>query len=142
MFCKKLSAKIKAFISKVKTEIEQHAETALSVTSVLKQFLDNPLTASLVSITPTKIDDAARFAIIRALETAIDSLTVVNACKDKTGTEKVKCFLLELKKLHPEMIDAVLIKIAAKIAAKLHGEKEKQSVYDAAVQLGYTLKKL
>lgn len=140
-FCRKISAKVKALLSKFDKVLKENVDTALTITTVMKQFLESGFALTITDLIPGNVDEFARLQTLKVLEKVIENLNIVRTCKDKTGTEKVKCFLVELRKLHPDLQEAILLKTASRLAAKFDGERYKQNVYDSAAQVAFSLGK-
>jgi hypothetical protein len=142
MFCKGFQAKFKKFYKSLGTALIENANIALKVTTVIKSFLEGPVVSTAVLLTATKLDDEIREKVLKALTLGINALGIVNTCKHEIALDaKLLCFIQELRKVAPELQQAILIKLAAIITAHLDGAKEKQSVYDTLVQGTYSFNK-
>lgn len=141
-FCKSVRSKIKSILRKFDKEVEEHVDTALLVTTSIKKFLRSPVSDIINAIIPGQIDDLIRAKLLVILPYAIDTLTIIDHCKDaKTLNEKAACYIDQLKKVDPALQEAILHKLAAIITRELDGNKLAQSVYDLFVQAQYSVKK-
>lgn len=139
MFCKQYRLKIKALMGQFDKLVEENIETAIKVTTSLKQFLKGGYADILTAIIPGEVDDMIRAKLIMGLEKALDALQIVNACKDAVGVEaKIRCFVDEISRRDPALQDALLQKIASMLASELDGKRLAQSLYDLYTQAKYT----
>ena len=100
------------------------------------------IVASVTDGTAGYWNPAALVHVKRALLVAIDTLGLVDKCKDAaTDKLKIACLVEGLMKLSPKMRNSVLIKLASIFTAILSGDKEKESFYDAVTQAVYTAEK-
>ena len=105
-------------------ELKQHAETALSVTRLLKNVLQSPVADIIVAIIPTDIDDEIRNKIVSALDKF-----------GRTNIENIPHSAEHIQK-------AILIKIASIILSELDDNNLKESTYDLVVQATYSNAKI
>jgi hypothetical protein len=141
-FCKKVGTKVRGILRKVEKAVLDNAAIALSITKTIQGFLDTGIVDMAVLLTNTKADDAALVHVKNALLVAIDTLGLVDKCKDAaTDKLKIACLVEGLMKLSPKMRNSVLIKLASIITAILSGDTEKESFYDAVTQAVYTAEK-
>ena len=102
-------------------------------------MLNSPVVDILTTIIPGQVDNIIKNQLVSALDKAIEALSIADACKSCTDINtKLTCFVSELKKLHPNLQDAVLQKLASLIAAHLHNNKLQQCFYDLFTQSKYT----
>lgn len=142
MFCKGFGSRFKNFLVKIDKALADNAAIALSITGTLKSFLEGPAVSLGILLTETKVDDAIFQKMMKGLDIAISNLAITATCKAEPSLDaKLKCFIAELKKLHPDLQNSILVKIAAIITAHLDDRKQKQSLYDALVQGTYTMGK-
>lgn len=141
-FCKRVGTKVRSILRKVEKAVLDNAGIALSVTKTIKAFLDTGIVDMAVLLTNTKADDALLVHVKRALLVSIDTLELVDKCKDAaTPKLKIQCFVEGLMKLSPAMRESVLIKLASLITGELSGNMDRRSFYDAVTQALYTAEK-
>lgn len=142
MFCLKFRSRLKHLLNQYDKVVEQHIDTAISVTTNLKNFLKGGYGDIITSIIPGQVDDLIRIRLVKALEKTLDALSIVNTCKDAVGVEqKLKCFVAETSRRDPELRDALLAKLASLLASELDGKRLQQSLYDLYTQAKYTADK-
>lgn len=146
MFCKGFGNNFKKFLLKVGKELSDKAALALSITATLKAFLEGSPVSLGVLLTDTKVDDAIFKKVMDGLGIAIDKASAVYnlsaVCTMQPSLDsKLKCFMAEMKKLHPDLQNNILINIAVILTAHLDNNMQKRSLYDALLQGMYTLNK-
>lgn len=142
-FCKGFGGKAKRFFKSIDKYVADNSALALSITREIAAIVGSDMVDVITKITKTTVDDVARVQVLKALEYAIDTLEVIEACKGtKNMEDKVKCFAKELGLKSPAMREAILIKLASLVTKKLDGHRFKQSVYDAIVQGQFTSNKM
>lgn len=140
-FCQKFAGEIKSILKKIDQFVQDHADTALKVTTAIEKFLAGPGGDILAAIIPSGIPAEIRSKLLVILPQAIDALTIVDACKSATTLkDKLDCFATNLKKLDPTLQKGILQKLAQLLTAGLHNNKLEQNVYDLATQAMYSLK--
>ncbi len=139
--CKNFGRKVKALLRKVDAELERLGPVVLKITGGIKKALEGPAGDLLTMIIPGDLDNHLRENLVKHLTTAIDYLNIIDTCKDKTGEEKVKCFIEELKKKSPKVRESLLIKLASIITSLMHSGNLRQNEYDTFIQLQYSLSK-
>jgi len=141
-FCSGFMGKIKSLFKKVDKFLDDNINTALAVSTAIRSFFYNPVFDVLVAISKTQVDNILLDKVRQALSVAVDSLAIVNTCKQYTSLEeKLQCFITEVKKLAPDLQQAILVKLAQLVASQIDGNRYKQSVYDALVQGKFTIEK-
>lgn len=142
MFCKGCFSKVKSILLKIDKILWDKAAIALSITSVLRTLLDSNEVNLQVLLTVAKVDQKLLDKVLKGLEAAMNHLAVTGYCKlQPTLDEKLKCFVNEMKRLHPDLQKSLLIKIASIITAHMDEYKQQESIYDALVQGTYTMNK-
>lgn len=142
MFCQKLRNKIKVALRQFDKYIEEHVETALAVTTRIKNILSSPVANIITAIIPGEIDNIVRVQVLYALDKAIAVFSIVEQCKEYSALEeKLNCFLTELRQRDPNLQDAILQKLASLLAGELDGNRLKQHLYDLYTQAKYTASK-
>lgn len=142
MFCTNIKSKIKAVLQQFDSYIDAHIDTALQITTAIKNVLSSPVTDILTAIIPGEVDDTIRTQLVNALNKAIEALTVVDNCKQYTDlNDKLNCFVQQIKQRDPQLQDAILQKLASLLAGELDGQRLKQSLYDLYTQAKYTANK-
>ena len=138
-FCKKAGQKIKQVLKQFDSFIALHAEEALRVTKIIKAALESPLADLLEAIIPGDADTIFKNKVLQALETGIDTLSIVNTCSKEPNLEaKLICFVTALKNVTPDLQDAVLQKLQSILLRELDGNTKKQNVYDLFSQAKYS----
>lgn len=138
-FCKKTGTKIKHALQQFDAFIAAHAEEALRVTRIIKSALESPVVDLLEAIIPGDADTILKNKVLAALETGIDTLSIVVTCKDETSLQgKVACFVRALATVSPDLQDAVLQKLQSIILRELDGNTKKQNIYDLFSQASYS----
>ena len=141
-FCKSVKTKVKSLMKEFDSFIQAHVEVALQVTTEIKKLLSGPVGIIITSVIPGSIDDAIRVKLLQILPEAIDTLMILDACKSKTSlNEKISCFITELKKVDPELQEAILHKLATILTRELDNNKLAQNIYDLFVQVQYSINK-
>lgn len=122
----------KSIIAGIPKEIREYSAIALEVTTKIRHAIDNPITVSVVNLTPTNIDNEVREKLVLCLDVLIQWLEV------KTLEDAIETMKLMPKKLQ----NATLIKMASEIVACLDNHEMQESHYDVAVQNVYTASKV
>lgn len=123
--------------------LERNIDTALHITTQLKQFLASPVADVLTAIIPGNIDDIIRRQLIATLDKVIEGLFIADSCREfKSTADKLKCFALHLQQAEPQLKDAILQKMASLLAAELDGNRLKQSLYDLYTQAKFAAGKV
>jgi hypothetical protein len=139
MFCPTFKTNIKAALREFDTYVDAHIDTALSVTTAIKNLLTSPVADVLTAIIPGTLDDIIRTQLIKVLTKVITALSIVDSCKQFTdANEKLTCFIAQLKQHDPQLQDAILQKLASLLAGELDGNRLKQNLYDLFTQAKYT----
>lgn len=142
MFCKGFWGKTRKFFNRLDKTILEYSEMALSITTSLKSILGNDLAVIATAIIPGDIDELIRTRLLKALDKTISALTIIEACKDfATIDERLTCFAEQMRKLNPELQEALLIKMASLITADLHGGQLPRSDYDTILQVKFKAEK-
>lgn len=142
MICTKMRNRFKRVLQQFDKYVDEHIDTALQVTTALKQMLSSPVADVVTALIPGELDNLLRQRLLIALERAITILTITEQCKKYAGTkEKVYCFVEQLKAQSPELQDALLQKLASLMTSELDGNRLKQSLYDLYTQAKYAASK-
>jgi hypothetical protein len=142
MFCKTIKGKLKALLGDFDHFIDGHIDTALMVTTGIKQALSSPVADLITSLIPGNLDNVIKDRLVSALDKAIDALTIVDQCKQYTNVnDKLKCFISQLQQRDPHLQDALLLKLASLLVSELDGQKLKQTLYDLYTQAKYATTK-
>lgn len=141
-FCKRVKPKINSLLKAFDEFVQKHVEVALTVTEGIKKIAAGVTGDIITSLIPGTLDDAIRARLLQILPYAIDTLKILDACKEKLSLqEKANCFITELKKVDPALQEAILHKLASIITRELDNSKLAQNVYDLFVQVQYSLDK-
>lgn len=142
MFCSKINSQVKAALRQFDNYIDAHVDTALKITTALKNILSSPVTDIVTALIPGQLDTAIKNQLLNALNKAVDALTIVDNCKQYTDlNEKLKCFVEQVKQRDPQLQDAILQKLASLISGQLDGNRLKQYLYDLYTQAKYAVAK-
>ncbi len=142
MFCTKMKGQIKSLLRDFDSYVDEHVDTALKITTAVKNLLSSPVADILTAIIPGDIDNTVRQQLITALGKAIDVLTIVDDCKQYTDVNaQLNCFIQQLQKRDPDLQDAILQKLASLLASQLDGQRMKQNLYDLYTQAKYAASK-
>ena len=95
----------------------------------------------ITAITPTKVDDSLLYKLRKGLDVATSVLNINSTCNQSDLSERLVCFIHQLKHISPELRDAVYSKMASKIASVLDDAELDSSDYDTLVQLQYVATK-
>jgi hypothetical protein len=137
--CNKLKSRLKSALKNFDRFIDAHVDTALQITTALKNILNSPVADVLSAILPGQLDGLIKNQLVDALDKAITALTIADTCKTCTDlNSKLACFVSEVKKLNPDLQNALLQKLASLISAHLHGQQLQQCLYDLYTQSKYT----
>lgn len=139
-FCKKCQSKVKTILSKIDDRIINIVGVSLEFTNKIKELLNSPAAITVVSLTPTKIDDVLRMAAINALDIALKYLGW-GQTKPSLTDATINDFMKWLNEMPPATKDAYLLKIASIMSAEMDERRYKQNTYDTAVQVNYSLSK-
>lgn len=138
-FCNRFRQKIKSALQQFDRQIEENAEEALRITRTIKTALESPLADLVTTIIPGDADEKIRLRIIQALDTGINALSIINTCKEQeTWSDKIRCFVNELRKVSPELQDAIMQKLQSILLRELDGNTKKQHLYDLFSQAKYS----
>jgi hypothetical protein len=142
MLCIKIKNRLKSLLRQFDNYVDGHIDTALKITAALKNILSSPVADILAAIIPGNIDKAVRLELVDGLNKVVETLGIVESCKQYTDTnEKLKCFIQQLQQKDPQLQDAILHKLASLLTAHLDGQRLKQSLYDLYTQAKYTAAK-
>lgn len=142
MLCPKSGGKIRSALKQFDQYVDAHIDTALKVTTALKNILSSPVADIITTIIPGNLDDTIRTQLLNAVTKAVEVLTIVDNCKQCTRLEdKLKCFVQQLQQYDPNLQDAILQKLASLTAAQLDGQRLKQELYDLYTQAKYVTTK-
>jgi hypothetical protein len=143
MFCTQFTSRIKALLNRYDSYLDNHIDTALSVTTGIKNFLSNPIVGDILqTLIPSGWESTMRDEVLQALSAAVSALTIADSCKQCTTlADQLSCFVTQLKIHTPDVQDTLLQKLASIITAVMDGHKLKQNVYDLYTQAKYTATK-
>ena len=142
MFCTKMKNQMRTLLKEFDSYIDAHVDTALHITTEIKNILASPVADIVTSIIPGNVDDMIRTQLLLALDKAIQALNIADACKQYTDiNDKLKCFVLQLQQKDPQLQDALLQKLASLVAGHLDGQRLKQYLYDLYTQAKYSSSK-
>jgi hypothetical protein len=142
MFCNKMKAQMRLLLNQFDKYLEAHVDTALQVSTLLKNALTSPVADWVTALIPTRLDDVLKKQLSALLDKVIDTLAIVDACKQYTDlNQKLDCFAKQLKAHDPELRDALLQKLAGLLAAGLDGQRLQQYLYDLYTQAKYSASK-
>jgi len=138
MFCTKANSEIKTALKQFDQYVSAHIDTALQITTALKNLLASPVADVITAIIPGTADDVLRTELLLALNKAVEALSIVDNCKQFTDlNDKFKCFIDQIRQRDPQLQDAILLKLASLLGAQFDGNKLKQSLYDLYTQAKY-----
>ncbi|MCW3467635.1 hypothetical protein [Chitinophaga nivalis] len=141
-FCKNSRLKIKWALQQFDQFIDRYAEESLRITRLIKSALESPMVNILETIIPGDADTIFKHKVLQALETGIDTLSIVNTCRQQPSLEeKLICFTRELRNVPAPMQEAVLQKLQSTILRELDGNTKKQHLYDLFSQAKFSSKK-
>lgn len=142
MLCPKASGKMRSALKQFDQYVDAHIETALRLTTALRNILSSPVTDIVTAIIPGDLDDKIRTQLLNATVKAVEVLTIADSCKGcSTVEEKLHCFVDQLRQRDPQLQDAILQKLASLLASQLDGERLKQVLYDLYTQAKYVSNK-
>ncbi len=142
MFCKNLRNRLKRALQHFDSYVEEHVEVALKITTTLKQLLTSPVADIVTALIPGDVDNVVRQHLLAALERAMDTLMIVEKCRQHNDVnDKLQCFAEQLQLTSPELQDALLQKLASLLASHLDGKRLKQNLYDLYTQARYAAMK-
>lgn len=142
MLCPKASGKMRSALKQFDQYVDAHIETALRLTTALRNILSSPVTDIVTAIIPGDLDDKIRTQLLNATVKAVEVLTIADSCKRcSTVEEKLYCFIDQLRQRDPQLQDAILQKLASLLASQLDGERLKQALYDLYTQAKYVSNK-
>lgn len=142
MFCTKFKLRIRKLLSQFDNLLESNIDTALYITTRLKQLLASPAADLLTAIIPGNVDDIIRRQLIYTIDKVLEGLTIAGNCQQFSSTaDKLKCFATQLQQAEPHLADAILQKMASLLTAELDGNRLKQSVYDLYTQAKFSVDK-
>jgi hypothetical protein len=142
MFCTKVKTQLKVLLRHFDNYVDAHIDTALKVTTSLKNILSSPTADIITAIIPGDVDNTVRQQLIVVLGAAVEALTIADTCKQYTDiNEKLGCFTQQLKQRDPQLQDAILQKLASLLTSGLDSQRLKQSMYDLYTQAKFTATK-
>jgi hypothetical protein len=142
MFCPTSGSKIKIALKQFDQYVNAHIDTALKVTTAIKNALASPAADIITAIIPGSLDDTIRTQLLNAIIKVVEVLTIADNCKQCTSAEeKLKCFVAQIQQRDPQLQDAILQKLASLLAAELDGQRLKQALYDLYTQAKYVTTK-
>ncbi len=142
MFCPTSGSKIKIALKQFDQYVNAHIDTALKVTTAIKNALASPAADIITAIIPGNLDDTIRAQLLNAIIKVVEVLTIADNCKQCTSAEeKLKCFITQIQQRDPQLQDAILQKLASLLAAELDGQRLKQALYDLYTQAKYVTSK-
>ncbi len=122
--------------------VDNNVETALKVTTVLKQIIASPVADIVTALIPGEADDLLKKKLLIALEKVTDVLTITDECmKHHNVNDKLACFAEQMRHNSPELQDALLHKMASLLTSELDGNRMKQNLYDLYTQAKYAAAK-
>ena len=142
MLCTKMKGQIKALLRDFDNYVDDHIDTALKITTALKNLLSSPVADVLTAIIPGDIDNTIKEDLVAALGKAIEVLTIADSCKQYTDVNALlACFIQQVQQRDPQLQDAILQKLASLLAGHLDGQRLKQNLYDLYTQGKYAATK-
>ena len=138
MLCTKIKSNLKALLRKFDSYVDTHVDTALKVTTALKQILASPVADVITAIIPGDLDEKIKTKLVDGLGKVTAALAIAETCKEITDVNaKLQCFVTQLNLHDPNLQDAILQKLASLLAGHLDGQRLKQSLYDLYTQAKY-----
>lgn len=111
-----------------------HIDDAIRFTNAFKKVVNSNFVRTVVLITPDDTDDKVIHLLNDILHDLIPVLTMTNQCKDlPTKEERLTCFVEGMRKLHPDLQDAIYFKLASLILRKRSGDKNSDSYIQARI---------
>lgn len=142
ILCKTIKGKLRSLLRHFDNYVDAHIDTALQITTALKNMLSSPVADIISAIIPGDLDNTIRQQLIYALSKAVEALLIAENCKQFTEVnEKLDCFIQQLKLRDPLLQDAILQKLASLLTSRLDGRRMKQSLYDLYTQAKYSAAK-
>ena len=142
MFCSKIKRQVKTALQQFDNYVDAHIDTALKITTALKDILSSPVADIVTAIIPGDVDNTIKTQLLNALTKAVEALTIADSCKQYADlNDKLKCFVEEVRKRDPQLQDAILQKLASLISGELDGNKLKQYLYDLYTQTKFSIAK-
>ena len=101
---KKVWVSIKGAVSKAFALSRQNSAIAVEVTSLLKTIVESNLVATIVGLTPTKVDDVALVKLRSILPRVFFQISTAHnlLVQFDKGSDALGAFIEHLKVLHPE----------------------------------------
>jgi len=142
MFCTNIKTKVKVVLNQFDHYVDAHVDTALQITTAIKNTLSSTAADILTAIIPGNLDNEIRTQLINVLTKVIEALTIADNCREHTDlNDKLLCFVQQIKQRDPQLQDAILQKLASLLAGELDGKRLKQALYDLYTQAKYTTAK-
>lgn len=142
MFCSGLKQKLRKALRSFDEYVESHVNTALTITTCMRNILQSPVTDLVTALIPGTLDDVAKAKTLQVLCASVDVLSVVKKCSGETDAKKkIQCFMDELKQYDPKLQNTLLFKLASLVTAGLDDNKLSENLYDLYVQAKYVASK-
>jgi bacterioferritin-associated ferredoxin len=137
-----MKGRLRQLLHEFDNYVDAHIDTALKITTELKNILTSPAADIITAIIPGDIDNTVREGLITALSKITEALTIADNCKECTDINaKLQCFIQQLQQYDPQLQDAILQKLASLLTGFLDGQRLKQSLYDLYTQAKYSITK-
>lgn len=142
---KKFFQKIGAFfqkffggVKKFEQFLKDHIDDAIGIVAQIQLLINNPATITLLAVLPPKYSEVAGEALFKAqtaLDKVITQLNLSNECLQKeTFTERLTCFIIQLRGLSPEVREGVLRQFATLYARESSGNTVKKNIINGAIE--------
>jgi len=135
-FLRRIFAFLKMFLGSVAREIRDNVENAIFFVQIVKKVVDNPALDLITGLTATPVDNRVLAKLRKALPKVIAGLVVVDGLKGKKEREAFALIIEAIRALHPNLRNAVYLKIASQLAQMLSGDL-KESEADTLTQIVY-----
>ena len=129
-----------SFLQKaIPEEVKDATEKILDFTYNIKKVLNSDVAATIETLIPADWPKEFKDKVLMAIDEVLPYLQIAGECNQaNTIDEGVGCWIEFLKKQHPELRNAMLMKLAQLLLKKVAGEGMKQSQNDLIAQAVYT----
>lgn len=116
-FIQKLLAPVKKLWAKLTSHVRDYSHVAVEITEMLKRVVESDITATVVILTPTNVDDALLEKLRRIIPQVLLKITVAHNIMQENGkdSDAVEAFAQYLKELKPEGRKMFWVLLAAEL---------------------------
>jgi hypothetical protein len=133
-----LRQKVRSILNMADQVLIKNVDEAIMIANAVKRLVNLPATNIIVSITPTEMDNKLAVVLNRTMDEVIIILKLAEKCQDKENyQQRLKCFVEEIRLLHPHLQKAIYLKVAAIFLHKRTADDIKESTCDTLVQVRY-----